>query len=122
MLTSSRRLAGVGGGYNCSGAPPQFAPPLPGLYGYGSAECLASLGGNCTKAQDEDIRLLFSFIIVDQVRVPADLPAGDYLLSFRYDAEQTPQVRPTCAATSTRSSLTPCRSHRRCGPTAPTFA
>ena len=30
---------GVGQGFNCSGAPPQFAPPLPGLFGYGTAEC-----------------------------------------------------------------------------------
>ena len=88
---------GVGGGFNCSGAPPQFEPPLPGLYGYGSAECFATLGGNCTRAQEVAVLELFHFMIVDKVRVPAELPAGDYLLSFRYDAEQTPQVWANCA-------------------------
>ena len=88
---------GVGGGFNCSGAPPQFAPPLPGLYGYGSAECFATLGGNCTRAQEATVRERFHFMVVDRVRVPRGLPAGDYLLSFRYDAEQTPQVWANCA-------------------------
>ena len=87
----------MGGGFNCSGAPPQFAPPLPGLYGYGSAECFATLGGNCTRAQEASVRERFHFMIVDKVRVPRALPAGDYLLSFRYDAEQTPQVWANCA-------------------------
>ena len=39
----------------------------------------------------------FNFMIVDRVVVPHHLPAGEYVLSFRYDAEQTPQVWANCA-------------------------
>ena len=39
----------------------------------------------------------FQFSIVDQVQIPADLDAGAYVLSFRYDCEQTPQVWNSCA-------------------------
>jgi lytic starch monooxygenase len=35
--------------------------------------------------------------IVDRVHVPSELPPGDYVLSFRYDCEQTPQVWNQCA-------------------------
>jgi hypothetical protein len=35
--------------------------------------------------------------IVDRVKVPSELPAGDYVLSFRHDCEQTPQVWNQCA-------------------------
>ena len=59
---------GVGGGFNCSGAGPQFAPPLPGLYGYGVAECFEALGGRCTAAQYEQLSEFFRFMVVDQVR------------------------------------------------------
>jgi len=34
--------------------------------------------------------------IVDTLTVP-DVPAGDYVLQFRYDAEQTPQVWNSCS-------------------------
>lgn len=34
--------------------------------------------------------------IVDQLTVP-DVTPGDYVLQFRYDAEQTPQVWNSCA-------------------------
>jgi len=37
------------------------------------------------------------FSIVDQLQVPLNITAGDYVLSFRYDAEQTPQVWNQCA-------------------------
>ena len=37
------------------------------------------------------------FSIVDQVQVPVNITEGQYVLSFRYDAEQTPQVWNTCA-------------------------
>ena len=35
--------------------------------------------------------------IVDRVHVPSALPPGDYVLSFRHDCEQTPQVWNQCA-------------------------
>ena len=35
--------------------------------------------------------------ILDVVKVPANLPAGDYVLGFRYDCEATAQVWSNCA-------------------------
>ena len=35
--------------------------------------------------------------ILDQVRVPADLPAGDYVLQFRWDCEESNQVWASCS-------------------------
>merc|ERR1711988_1209042 len=34
----------------------------------------------------------WSFSLVDNVVLPADLPTGDYLISWRWDCEGTPQV------------------------------
>ena len=34
---------------------------------------------------------------MDKVEVPKDLETGDYVLSFRWDCEQTPQIWNTCA-------------------------
>lgn len=38
-----------------------------------------------------------SVTIVDKLTVPATLPKGDYVLSWRWDCEQTPQIWNTCA-------------------------
>lgn len=62
----------------------QFPPPRPGLYGFG----VNRLG---------DVQP-FQFSIIDKVHVPEDLAPGDYVLSFRWDCEQTPQVWNTCAS------------------------
>lgn len=35
--------------------------------------------------------------IADTVHIPADLPAGDYVLGFRWDCEETTQVWASCA-------------------------
>ena len=61
----------------------QFAPPAPGLEGFGEAY--------------PGYEPAFNFTIVDLVHVPADLEPGLYVLSFRWDCEQTPQVWLTCA-------------------------
>jgi hypothetical protein len=78
-----------------------FEPPLPDLYGYGAATCAllaTDAGGNtCTKELEESIRDKFRFNIIDTVEVPADLPSGEYMLSFRWDCEQTSQVWAQCA-------------------------
>jgi hypothetical protein len=39
----------------------------------------------------------FPFTMVDKVKVPADMAAGEYVLSWRWDCEQTPQVWNSCA-------------------------
>ena len=55
-----------------------------GLYGFGTS--IYSLGIPA-----------FHFTIMDKVEVPKDLETGDYVLSFRWDCEQTPQIWNTCA-------------------------
>ena len=77
-------LGGVGQ-VTCNGS--QFEPPLPGLYGYGSATCFtggAGAGGGCTPAQAIFWAEKFHFNIMDQVLVPRELEAGEYALSFRW--------------------------------------
>ena len=36
-------------------------------------------------------------VIVDRVRIPATLPAGEYVLSWRWDCEETAQIWAACA-------------------------
>ena len=56
-----------------------------GLYGFGTS--IFSLGIPT-----------FLFTIMDQVEVPKDLETGDYVLSFRWDCEQTPQIWSGCSS------------------------
>jgi len=62
---------------------PHFEPPQP----YGS--CSEELWNKVVKQ--------FNFSIVDEVRVPSTLAAGDYVLSWRWDSEMTPQVWAGCS-------------------------
>jgi len=90
---------GVSGDKWCT-YPAQFQEPLPGLYGYGEGACatLNNVGGNkCGAAQQKSIREKFKFNIVDKVQIPSDIPPGKYVLSFRWDCEQTPQIWAQCA-------------------------
>ena len=84
---------------------PKYAP-LPGLYGFGMGHCVSLPHGKnstdpglsaCSAEELSFWKTRFNFNIVDQVQVPAGLPAGDYLLSFRWDSEQTPQIWLNCA-------------------------
>lgn len=81
------------GGHNhkCSG--PMFEPPIPGLYGFGPGACASGVAP-CTL--DEMASRAMDFGIVDLVKVP-EVPPGDYVLSFRWDCEQLPQVWGNCA-------------------------
>jgi len=63
----------------------QFEPPLPGLVGYGE---LIEAPGIPT----------FLFSIGDYLQVPENLEPGDYVLSFRWDCEQTSQIWATCSS------------------------
>ena len=38
-----------------------------------------------------------AFAVEDELRVPRELPAGDYVLGWRWDAEMTSQVWSSCA-------------------------
>merc|ERR550525_140500 len=64
----------------------QFPPPVNGLFGFGTSY----------KGNPDDYT--FQFGIVDKVVVPADLTPGEYVLSFRWDCEQTSQVWTTCSS------------------------
>jgi len=68
---------------------PQFEPVVAGLHGF-SANCLLK-------------PCLESHTIVDLIQVP-DVPPGDYVVGFRYDAEQTSQVWQSCADVRISSS------------------
>lgn len=69
----------------------QFDEPAAGISGYlGDAGFLASTAGASGIEG-------FSYSIVDEVKVPADLEPGDYVLSWRWDAEQSPQIWQNCA-------------------------
>merc|ERR1712032_956308 len=77
----SGRFAGIAGNpSDCKEF--NFHPPQANLAGYGYSE-----------HQEE---LSFMWSIVDKVQVPANLD-GDYVLSWRWDSEQTPQVWAHCA-------------------------
>jgi len=96
---------------------PMFEPAVPGLYGDGVGSCITwaihgpvegyhtlydSFGAivyqaPCTAQQALDTSYQFQFSIFDAVKVPATLVPGEYALSFRLDAEQTPQVWTQCA-------------------------
>ena len=62
----------------------QFPAPADGLFGYG-----ISIYPSVEP---------FKFSVIDKVQIPEDLEAGDYVLSFRWDCEQTPQVWNSCAS------------------------
>jgi hypothetical protein len=81
------------GGHNhaCSG--PMFTPPIPGVYGFGPGACASGVAP-CTL--EEMASRAMPFGIVDLVKVP-DIPPGEYVLSFRWDCEQLPQVWSNCA-------------------------
>lgn len=100
-------IGGSGGAIHtpCTGF--QFTPPgedreyPPGfparagkkLGGFGAGAC-DSGENNCADASYA--KEMFAWSIVDQVTVPKDLPPGDYVLAFRWDAEQTPQIWSGC--------------------------
>lgn len=72
-------------GLNLTACPPgalQFEEPANGISGY-------------TLTLDHNEGTPYS--IMDDVQVPEDLPVGDYLLSWRWDCEQSHQIWQNCA-------------------------
>merc|ERR1712232_30549 len=59
----------------------QYPAPFPGACGWGN-----DMYGNN-----------LPFNIVDRLQIPASLPAGEYVLSFRWDVEQGAQIWTACA-------------------------
>lgn len=82
---------------------PQFEPPIPGLYGFGLGRCNIigkhwnPLDGICGSEEFHHVLSKFKFNIVDKVKVPQSLKPGDYVLSWRWDCDQTAQVWASCA-------------------------
>lgn len=85
---------------------PKYAPE-PGLYGFGMGHC-TSIGlhwngtvtpgdNGCAREEKAFWVARFGFNIIDKVKIPEGLAPGEYLLSWRWDAEQTPQVWANCA-------------------------
>jgi hypothetical protein len=99
----------VQGGKECNRT--QFPPPAEGVFGYGLTQCVfpgieistAALLSNithnraCNKKELEEVANQFNVNFVDLVEVPSNLPVGEYILSWRHDCEQTPQVWASCA-------------------------
>lgn len=85
------------GGHNHECAGPMFEPPIPGLYGFGPGACASAAADArpCTVAEMASRGM--SFGIVDKVKIPENLPPGDYILGFRWECEQLPQVWSNCA-------------------------
>jgi len=85
----------------------QFRPPVPGLYGYGMTQCTypnednatggVISGRPCTEKELQEVRQLFNVNFIDTVKIPSDLPLGEYVLSWRHDCEQSSQVWAACA-------------------------
>ena len=73
-----------GGFFSSSCDELQFPAPAPGLFGFGNHV-------------ENPGKALFKFHIVDKVKLPNNLKPGDYVLSFRWDCEQTPQIWNACA-------------------------
>merc|ERR1712137_527786 len=82
-------------GFSLMQCPPgmtQFPEPAPGISGY--------LGNYLVDIHSEPVGDVgtegFPFSIVDEDVLPSNLEVGDYLLSWRWDAEQSPQIWQNC--------------------------
>lgn len=86
----------------------EFAPPAPGVFGFGGAEFpimyekeqsdAAAQNKTGPTAADAyvEMKRRYDFRIVDAVKVPDGL-SGKFVLSWRFDSEQTPQIWSNCA-------------------------
>eukprot|EP01102_Stenamoeba_stenopodia_P003625 TRINITY_DN1379_c0_g1_i1.p1 TRINITY_DN1379_c0_g1~~TRINITY_DN1379_c0_g1_i1.p1 ORF type:complete len:402 (-),score=53.72 TRINITY_DN1379_c0_g1_i1:32-1237(-) len=75
------------------GSKTQFPELLPGLSGFVTNWTFPELSVD-------------AYSIVDLVTVPSDLPEGDYILSWRWDCEQSPQIWQNCADIYIKSPAT----------------
>ncbi len=75
----------------------QFPEPLPGLHGFGytnnnERRIDVVHGGDSASEGPNGGDHFHDYSIVDEVVVPTNLQPGDYLLSWRWDCEQTTQI------------------------------
>lgn len=86
---------------DCSGeglmmCPPgmtQFAEPLPGISSYLGAFMIEFHAAPSATVGIEGL----PYSIVDKAVIPSDIEEGDYILSWRWDCEQSPQIWQNCA-------------------------
>ena len=71
----------------------QFPEPLPGISSYIGTFMVNEHANPVTATGVEGL----PYSIVDKVVIPSNIEAGDYLLSWRWDAEQSPQIWQNCA-------------------------
>lgn len=100
----------------------QFPPPVKGAHGFGGAACTLEQRAlkhhkRCTCTPDEFKQKSLQFGIVDKVKVPSK--PGKYVLSWRWDTEQSPQVWGQCADVTivqagTREATVPFQRHSGC--------
>jgi len=109
--------SGPGGGYDGTGCDsPQFPSPIPGLWGHGPRNgCAYNPMPPAERA--EYCGEMMDFRIVDMVKIPESLPLGEYVLSFRWDCEESSQIWTQCADVKITASESPPPS-----PTPPTQA
>jgi hypothetical protein len=67
----------------------EYPEPMPGLHGFGYS--------NSTACTDDSCDMYHDYSIVDTVLIPQGIVPGDYLLSWRWDCEQTHQIWQNCA-------------------------
>jgi hypothetical protein len=53
--------------------------------------------GSTVKDQIPEMPKYHSYAVEDAVQVPTDIAAGDYVLGWRWDCEQTSQIWASCA-------------------------
>lgn len=83
-------------GFSMMQCPPgmtQFPEPLPGISSYIGPFMVDFHASPITSTGFEGL----PYSIVDKVIIPSNIEAGDYLLSWRWDAEQSPQIWQNCA-------------------------
>jgi len=95
------------GGYDGRGCDaPAFESPIDGFWGFGPEFGCAKSGGAWMPSVPKSMELdeapnsvcheMMDYQIIDEVKVPDVLP-GNYVMSFRWDCEQTSQVWTQCA-------------------------
>jgi len=78
-------------GNNCDNAgATQFDPPVPGVQGFGAYYTPGDFQEPINDAS-------FPYTVGDSLQIPEDIAPGDYVLSWRWDCEQTAQIWFTCA-------------------------
>jgi hypothetical protein len=88
-----------GGGLGCDAgcAEPQFPSPVPGLWGNGPSNGCAGCDPNADSPYAQPVcEKEMAYEIIDKVKVP-NLQPGKYVLSFRWDCEQTAQIWSQCS-------------------------